>query len=230
MSEWLLMLGSALWFGVLTSISPCPFATNVAAVSYLGKQVSRPSQSMMMGMWYSLGRMASYVLLASLLLFSALSAPKLSNFLQSQMNLFLGPVLLLVGLLLLGVINLPLPNVGLSDTLKQKLVAKGQLGAFALGALFALSFCPTSAALFFASLLPLVMQQDSALILPAVYGFGTALPVFVIAVMLAAGTLQVSKLFAQIGRFELWARRLSGVIFVAAGLYYLWFYLVPTLG
>lgn len=229
MSDWPLMLTSALWFGILTSISPCPLATNVAAVSFLGKQVSRPVHSMIMGVAYSTGRMASYVLLASLLLHSALSAPALSAFLQSQMNLLLGPILLLVGLVLFGVVNLPMPDLKLSNTLRDKLAGGGFPGAFGLGALFALSFCPTSAALFFASLLPLAMAQGSAVILPSVYGLGTALPVLIIALVLTLGTFQISLLFDRMTAVELWARRLSAVIFLAAGGYYCWAYLLPKL-
>ncbi|QIZ77558.1 aromatic aminobenezylarsenical efflux permease ArsG family transporter [Ferrimonas lipolytica] len=229
MVEWALILSSALWFGVLTSISPCPLATNVAAVSYLSKQVEQSSQSLWMGMAYSAGRMASYVLLATLLLHTALSAPHLSAFLQSQMNMVLGPVLLLVGACLLGWVSIPTPNWSISNAVQQRLAKKGQLGAFGLGGLFALSFCPTSAALFFASLLPLAVANDSALIVPAAYGIGTAAPVMVLALLLHFGTMQVGKMFQQLSVIEKIARTISGVIFIAAGGYYCWSYLVPLL-
>lgn len=229
MAEWLLALSSALWFGILTSISPCPLATNVAAVSFLGKQVGTPKQSVGLGLAYSLGRMSSYVLLAALLLYSALSAPALSHFLQSQMNKVLGPILVLVGLVLLGVVNIPLPSLGFSEQIKQRLATSGHLGAFGLGSLFAMSFCPTSAALFFASLLPLAVAQHSAVALPAIYGLGTALPVFATALLLNLGTLQLSKVFSQLASIELWVRRLSAVIFLAAGSYYCLSYLLPVL-
>ncbi|MCK8045912.1 aromatic aminobenezylarsenical efflux permease ArsG family transporter [Shewanella sp. 1CM18E] len=229
MVEWLLILSSALWFGVLTSISPCPLATNVAAVSFLSKQVDRPSKSMMMGAAYSAGRMLSYILLAAILLHSAMSAPKLSNFLQTQMNMLLGPVLLFVGACLLGWIRLPSSKWSISNQLQQKLAKKGQLGAFSLGALFALSFCPTSAALFFASLLPLAVAQQSSFWIPAAYGIGTAMPVLILSLLLAVGTVQIGNVFNKITAIERFARILSGVIFIAAGIYYCWFYLIPLL-
>ena len=46
----------------------------------------------------------------------------------------------------------------------------------ALGVLFALSFCPVSAALFFGSVLPLAVKFESSIWLPFCYGLGTALP------------------------------------------------------
>ncbi|WP_028117031.1 aromatic aminobenezylarsenical efflux permease ArsG family transporter [Ferrimonas senticii] len=229
MAEWLALLASALSFGVLTSISPCPLATNVAAVSYLGKQVSQPKQSITLAAAYSAGRMVAYMLLASLLLSSALAAPQLSAFLQSQMNMLLGPVLLLVGLILAGIIRIPAPNWSLSSERQQRLASGGAVGSFGLGALFALSFCPTSAALFFASLLPLAMAQQSALLLPAVYGFGTALPVIIIALLLTFGSWQMAQIFSGISKFEQWLRRLSALIFIVAGGYYCVAYLLPQL-
>lgn len=229
MLEWGLVLISALWFGVLTSISPCPLATNIAAVSFLGKQMDKASAAISMGFAYSAGRMFSYILLAMLLLHSAMSAPALSNFLQTQMNMLLGPVLVLVGTCLLGWVSLPTANWSISNALQQKLGRQGQAGAFALGCLFALSFCPTSAALFFASLLPLAMAQESSFWLPAAYGIGTALPVLVVVVLLQAGTLTLASLFDRMTQVERIARRLSGAIFLMAGIYYCWIYLLPLL-
>ncbi|WP_028773943.1 aromatic aminobenezylarsenical efflux permease ArsG family transporter [Shewanella waksmanii] len=229
MVEWFIILGSALWFGVLTSISPCPLATNIAAVSFLSKQVNHTTQSLWMGAAYSSGRMSSYMVLAALLLYGVASTPKLSHFLQTQMNILLGPVLLLVGACLLGLIRLPSSSWGLSNQLQQHLAKQGQWGAFALGSIFALSFCPTSAALFFASLLPLIMAQQSSFWVPAIYGVGTAMPVLIISALLTLGTIQVANIYNQLTLVERCARRASGAIFLLAGFYYCWLYLMPFL-
>lgn len=221
---------SALWLGVLTSVSPCPLATNVAAVSYLSRQVASPRRAVYQGLAYGLGRTLSYLALAALLLGGALSAPGLSQFLQSNMNMMLGPVMVLVGVVLLNWLQLPLPSMGLSESLQRRLSQGGLPGAIALGALFALSFCPTSAALFFASLLPLAMAHQSMLMLPGMYGIGTALPVLGFAMMVSLGTLQLAAVHQRIARAELLLRRLSGLLFLGAGLYYCWVYLLPLIG
>ena len=70
---------SALWLGVLTSLSPCPLATNIAAVSYVGKQIGRPRRVLAAGVVYSLGRALTYMVLGLLLVSSLLSAPILST-------------------------------------------------------------------------------------------------------------------------------------------------------
>ncbi|SDI44424.1 Cytochrome C biogenesis protein transmembrane region [Ferrimonas sediminum] len=221
---------SALWLGVLTSVSPCPLATNVAAVSYLSRQVASPRRAVYQGVAYGLGRTISYLALAALLLGGALSAPGLSQFLQSNMNMMLGPVLLVVGVVLLSWLRLPLPTLGLSQSLQQRLGQGGLPGALALGVLFALSFCPTSAALFFASLLPLAMAHQSVVVLPGMYGIGTALPVLAFALMVSLGTLQLAAIHQGIARAERVLRRLSGMLFLGAGLYYCWVYLIPLIG
>ena len=102
-----LVAGTALWLGLLTSISPCPLATNIAAISYVGKQVDRPAQVLFAGLLYTLGRTVSYVLVAVIVVESLLSMSAVSMFLQQNLNKALGPLLLLVGLLLLDVIPWP---------------------------------------------------------------------------------------------------------------------------
>ncbi len=95
-----------------------------------------------------------------------------------------------------------------------------------LGVLFALSFCPVSAALFFGTLLPLAAKHESSVLVPSAYGAGTGLPVFVFAVLIAMGAQWVSKAFKQLVRFEKWARRVTGVNFVLVGVHYCLVYIL----
>jgi cytochrome c biogenesis protein CcdA len=222
MTESILMpLASAFWLGILTSISPCPLTTNIAAISYVGRRVGRPASVLQAGLLYTAGRALAYLLLGVLLVGSLLSAPSLSQMLQKHMNMALGPVLIVVGLILLEVIRLPTgKGGGLSAALQNKADSLGIGGAGLLGMVFALSFCPTSAALFFGSLLPLAVQQQSSLLIPGIYGLATGLPVLLFALLLAFGTNKVAQAFNRIAAFEIWARRLTGVLFLLVGGYY----------
>jgi cytochrome c biogenesis protein CcdA len=221
MSESILMpLASAFWLGILTSISPCPLTTNIAAISYVGRRVDRPASVLQAGLLYTAGRTLAYLLLGVLLVGSLLSAPSLSQMLQKHMNMALGPVLIVVGLILLELIPLPVGSGGLSAALQNKADSLGIGGAGLLGIVFALSFCPTSAALFFGSLLPLAVQQQSGMLLPGVYGLATGLPVLLFALLLAFGTNKVAQAFNRITAFERWARRITGLLFVLIGGYY----------
>jgi cytochrome c biogenesis protein CcdA len=222
MSESLLLpLASAFWLGILTSISPCPLTTNIAAISYVGRRVDKPASVLQAGLLYTAGRALVYLLLGMLLVNSLLSAPSLSQVLQKHMNMVLGPLLILVGLILLELLRLPsFGGAGLNAALQKKADSLGIGGAGLLGIVFALSFCPTSAALFFGSLLPLAVQQESGLLLPGVYGLATGLPVLFFALLLAFGANRVAQAFNRIAAFEIWARRGTGLLFVIVGIYY----------
>jgi cytochrome c biogenesis protein CcdA len=220
MSEFTLAIASAFWLGILTSISPCPLATNIAAISFVGRRVDSPRRVFSAGLLYTSGRSLAYLALGSLLVSSLLSAPLLAHTLQKYMNRALGPVLILVGLVLLGAITFSLPGGGIGDKLQKKVESMGVWGAGLLGLLFALSFCPTSAALFFGSLLPLALHQQSGVMLPGVYGIATGLPVLLFAVLIALGANKVGRAFNRIQAFERWARRVTGALFILIGIYY----------
>ena len=226
MDGYFVALGSAVWLGILTSISPCPLATNIAAISYIGKRVDRPGIVLLSGLMYTAGRMLTYVILGVLVVASILSIPDVAMFLQQNMNKALGPILIIVGFLLLGVFTLRLPGFRASEKVTGRVEKWGIWGAGALGLLFALSFCPVSAALFLGSLIPLALDHQSSVMMPTVYGIGTALPVVVFAVLIALGAKWVGKAFDKIRIFEKWARSITAVVFILVGIYYSLIYIL----
>jgi cytochrome c biogenesis protein CcdA len=220
MTEFIVGVGSAFWLGVLTSISPCPLATNIAAISYIGRKVGNSRQAFLTGLLYTIGRTLAYLALAFVLVASVLSVPQISLFLQKYMHLVLGPLLIVVGMFLLGLIELNMGGGGMGEGLQKRVDVLGIWGALLLGIVFALTFCPTSAALFFGSLVPLSLKVNSSFILPASYGVGTALPVMAFAVMLATSAQSVGKAYNVLARIEWWARMLTGWIFILVGIYF----------
>jgi len=217
--EIILILGSALWLGILTSISPCPLATNITAISYIGKRVDSPLKVCLAGLLYTLGRTLVYIILGIIIVAGLLSIPTIANFLQKYMNIALGPILIIVGILLIELITFRMPYIG-SEKLQNKAQKLGIWGAGLLGMLFALSFCPVSAALFFGSLIPLSMQHKSMFLFPSLYGIGTALPVILFAFLIALSIGSVGKFYNKITQFEYWTRRITGVIFILVGIYF----------
>jgi cytochrome c-type biogenesis protein len=211
---------AALWLGILTSVSPCPLATNIAAISYIGRRVERPVLVLITGLLYTLGRTIVYVVLAVLIVASLLAIPRLSLFLRHYMDLILGPLLIIVGMFLLELISFKRTGGGLSEATQRRVDKSGVWGGLLLGVLFALSFCPTSAALYFGSLIPLATDHSSRVLLPLVYGIGTALPVVVFAVLIAVGAQYVGRAFNVLSKVELWARRITGVAFIGIGIFY----------
>jgi len=225
MTEFLIAFGSALWLGILTSISPCPLATNIAAVSFLSKKVAHPAMVFLAGLAYTIGRMAAYSLLGWLLIHSLLGIPQVAQFLQKCMAIALGPFLIVTGLVLLEVISLRFSGIALSQKHQNRLVESGAAGAFLLGFIFALAFCPVSAALFFGSLISLALNSKVGTPLAFVYGIGTGLPVLVFALAIALGITSISLWFHKITKLEYYMRRITGVLFLAAGLCYAGIYL-----
>ena len=220
MAELLAGAATALWLGILTSISPCPLATNIAAVSYVGTQVDRPRRVVWAGLLYAAGRAAAYVAVGGLLVLGLLSAPALSHGLQRWMTAALGPILLLTGLVLLGAIRLPLGGRGVSESLQRRVDRMGLPGAALLGFVFALSFCPISAALFFGSLVPLALESRSSVLLPSAYGLGTAVPVLGFAIPLGLGASWAGTAFDRVTQVGRWARWLTAAVFLAIGAWY----------
>lgn len=218
----ILVSGTALWLGLLTSISPCPLATNIAGISYVGKRVGRPTEVLLAGLLYTLGRALTYFLVALVVVRSLLSVSAVSMFLQRHMNQILGPLLLLAGVMLLDVIPWPWTTggSGMLAGLEARAGKLGLLGAGFLGFVFALTFCPVSAALFFGSLIPLAVKHESWFILPTIYGVGTAVPVVVFSVILAFAANRLSRAFDVLTHAEVWMRRLTAVVFILIGGYY----------
>jgi len=212
---------SALWLGILTSISPCPLASNIAAVSFILKRIEHPLYVFISGVLYTVGRVVGYTGLGVLVTFSLLSIPQVSFFLQHYLNKILGPVLIVTGFLLMEVIHVPFLTSSVSERTVGRVRDFGAFGSLLLGILFALSFCPISAALFFGSLIPLSLKNSSHFILPSLYGLGTGRPVLGFAVVITFGVTNIEKIFRRVRVLEYWMRRVTSVIFILVGIYYI---------
>ncbi len=219
---------SAFWLGILTSISPCPLATNVAAISFLSKRIAHPRVVFFSGFAYTIGRMLAYALLGFIIISSLLSVPVLANFLQKYMNKIFGPILILTGLFLVDILKLNTPSFSLSEKHQNILAESGIGGAFVLGLIFALVFCPISAALFFGSLIPLALKSQLGTTLPFIYGFGTGLPVLLFAFVIALGVTSLKPWFNRMTKLEYYMRKITGIVFILVGLYYAGIYLLKV--
>jgi cytochrome c biogenesis protein CcdA len=170
--------------------------------------------------------MISYAVLGWIIINSLLSVPQVAQFLQKYMTKMLGPLLIVTGLILYEIIKLRLPGITLSEKQHHKLGESGAPGAFLLGFIFALAFCPVSAALFFGSLIPLALNNKIGVVFPFIYGIGTGLPVLLFAVAIAFGVTSLSHWFNRITKIEYYTRRITGAIFIVVGIYYTGIYIL----
>lgn len=210
---------TALWTGVVTSVSPCPLATNIAALSYISKHSGSSRLAVLAhGGLYAVGRALAYVIIGFLLVKSLLSAPAFSFFMQKYGNQALSPILVLAGMYMLEMFGRGFGGLNLFDPAKFKRGA-GAASALLMGLLFALAFCPVAAALYFGVIIPLSAANSSPFLLPLLYGLGTALPVVGIALALDLGLKKISAVAGLAGSFGKYAKPATGWVFIAAGVY-----------
>ena len=221
MQSFYLDVFSALWLGILTSISPCPLATNIAAISFVSRDLGSSRRVLLSGFLYSAGRMLAYIAIAVLAVASLLSLPETSFYLERYMHKIIGPLLIVVGIILLNVLPISFSTSFFSNSIQAKAGRWGIWGSGLLGIIFALTFCPLSAALFFGSLIPLAIDAKSSVIMPLVYGLGTALPVVAFAVVIAFGLKSIGRIFDKLTQIEKWVRRLTALVFIGTGIYLL---------
>lgn len=212
---------SAFILGVMTSISPCPLATNITATAYIAKNIADKRSVLLSGLLYALGRAFSYTLVALILFFGA-SKFHIARFLNQNGEKFLGPILIIIGLILLNVIRLDFMNKwGSTQGLAEKFQDKGLLGSFLIGILFALAFCPYSGVLYFGMLIPMTIVSPEGLYLPIIFAFGTALPVLFFTYILAFAATKINVFYSRIKAIEKGLRFVAGVVFIISGLYYI---------
>lgn len=214
---------AAFFIGLMAAISPCPLATNITAIAFISKNLESGVKTIISGISYTLGRMFAYVLIAALIVYVGVNVVDVSILLQTNAELLLGPLLLIIGLVMLEYIKLGSLKIGggAVEKMKVELAQKGYLGAFGLGFVFALAFCPFSAVLYFGMMIPLALSASDAIFIPASFSLATGLPVLVAAVALAQGANIVGKYLGHIQTIEQGVRKFAGLMFVLTGIYYL---------
>lgn len=133
---------TAFLLGLLTSISPCPLATNIAAIGFIGKHIENRRRIFVNGLLYTLGRAVAYTALGAVLLVVLKGGSSLfgiQKFIGKYGEMLLGPALLLVGGFMLVGDRLNLPKLGFRGS-GEGLARRGGRGAFLLGMLFAMVF------------------------------------------------------------------------------------------
>lgn len=211
---------TAFILGIMTAISPCPLATNITAIAFISKDIDNKRRVFLNGLIYTLGRAISYTLLGLIFYFGA-SQFKVAGFFQDWGERALGPLLIVIGLLMLDIIKIKFPALTkLTSKLEEK-SRSGFWGVLLLGIVFALAFCPYSGVLFFGMLIPITISSASGLYLPFVFAIATGLPVILFAWFIAYAVGGVGNIYNKIKSFEFWFRRVVAIVFIAVGIYYI---------
>jgi len=211
---------TAFLLGILTSISPCPLATNITAIAYISKEIKTIKNTLLNGFFYTIGRGISYTLLATLIYFG-LSSFQISRIFQGWGDKVLGPILIIIGLMMFGIIKINFNKGGEKiEKINVWLSQKGYIGSLLLGALFALAFCPYSGVLFFGVLIPLTLKSAESLLLPPIFALGTGLPVIIFSFLIAFSIQKLSRAFQIVQKVEKVIRYGVAILFIGVGVYY----------
>ncbi len=211
---------SAFLLGLMTAISPCPLATNITAIGFIGKNIESRQRVFMNGLFYTLGRAFSYTALG-LIFFYGVGQMEVSAFFQNWGEKLLGPLLVIIGLFMLGVLKISLPGINKLNDKMEEQAQNGFWGAFLIGVLFALAFCPYSGVLYFGMLIPMTISSASGLWLPIVFAFATGIPVVIFAWLIAYSIGSIGTLYNKMKTFEVWFRKIIAILFIITGLYFI---------
>ena len=215
---------TAFLLGLLTALSPCPLATHIAAIGFIGKDIEDRKRIFLNGLLYTLGRVLSYTLLGVILIMVLKGGASMFGIQQTVGvwgEFVLGPLLVAIGLFMLFADSLNLPKFGFNGN-AEGLVKKGGWGALLIGILFALAFCPTSGVFYFGMLIPLSATVPAGYLLPVVFAVATSLPVLVVAWVLAFSVQQIGRLYGRMQVLQRWMNLLVGGVFILTGIYYCW--------
>lgn len=211
---------SAFLLGIMTAISPCPLATNITAVGFISKDLENRNRVFLNGVFYTLGRAFSYTVIA-LIIFWGADQFKFSGFLQQYGERVLGPLLIIIGLFMLGVIRISLPGIDKLNAAFDKKTRWGYFDALLLGVVFALAFCPYSGVLYFGMLIPMTVSSSAGLYLPFVFAIATGIPVIIFSWILAYALSGIGGVYDKVKVFESWFRRIIAFVFILVGIYYI---------
>jgi cytochrome c-type biogenesis protein len=212
--------------GLMTAISPCPLATNITAIGFISKDIENKKRIFLNGILYTLGRAISYTGLGVILYFGA-SKFHVAKFFQLYGERILGPLLIIIGIIMLDLIRIRIPGLTrISESIEKKSKAGSSWSALLLGIVFALAFCPYSGVLYFGMLIPMSVTSPSGLFLPFVFAIATGLPVIIIAYLLAFSVSSIGGFYKKIKIFEKWFRRVVAIAFIIVGVYYVYIFYI----
>jgi len=211
---------TALLLGLMTAISPCPLATNITAIGFIGKDIENRNRVFYNGLVYTFGRAVAYTVLA-VIIFLGADQFSLSGAFQRYGEKVIGFFLVVIGLLMLDVVKINFPGMGKLTRHYQDKGVKNYWDVLLLGILFALAFCPYSGVLYFGMLIPLSISSAAGLYLPVVFAIATGIPVIIFAWIIAFTIAGVGTVYNKVKIFELWFRRFIAVSFIVVGMYYI---------
>jgi cytochrome c biogenesis protein CcdA len=216
-------LVSVLLFGLIGAFAPCQLSTGVAALSFISRRASEPRKMWAQTLAYLAGKATVYLVVGGAIVLLGLQISQISRTAIPVVVVtrkLLGPLLIIVGLFLLGVIKM---HFSLGDQVSARIDERfgrqaGVIPSYLMGIAFSFTFCPTLFWLFFGLTIPLALASPGGLVFPGVFALGTTLPLLLFAGLIAAGVGNLRAIIQGAKRFDVWAQRAVGIVFVLIGI------------
>ena len=211
---------TAFLLGVFVSVHPCPLTLNVTAIGYIANDIENKKAVLTTGILYTAGRIFTYTLL-TLIIFLGANALNVSDFFLQYGEMLIGPFLIIIGILMLDFIPWSFSFTEKIKSFFGKKIKNKRYGAFLLGCVFSLVFCPHTAVVYFGILLPLTLTANGGFLLPVSFGIGTGLPVVLISWILTHSLAKAGSFFSNLKIIENRIRIITAIIFIFAGVFFI---------
>lgn len=210
---------SVFLLGVLGSTAPCQITTNLGAVGYLSKDPNDKKKIIDNTLWYIAGKLVMFLLYGILIAVFNIQLQQASIPVFKFTRKFIGPLVILIGLYILGVIHLrgSLGN-SLSYRIEKYLNNNNKFNSsFILGVVFSLAFCPTLFWLFFGLAVPISIKASGGFLLPVIFAVGTTIPMLIIIFLLLLGKSDGKSSVKLVRKLQNFLRILGGLILLVIG-------------
>lgn len=205
----------AFLLGIVGALAPCQFTANLCAVTVYGNKSVQKQIAWAEVVFFIIGKIAVFSMFGLIVLMLGSEVRSILTLYFPWFRKLVGPILILIGLFILGVIKFKkMISLG---SIPEKFTKKGKLGAFLMGVSFTLGFCPTMFTLFFVTLMPLALSVPYGGLLPSIFAIGTSLPL-ILAIFLIWYFELSGKLMKKKGRkLGLIVQRIAGAIIIILG-------------
>jgi cytochrome c-type biogenesis protein len=210
---------TALVFGLLGATSPCQLSTNLGALAYVA---ARPDRGPTIGLTlaYVAGKITVYSVAGAAVVLAGLQLQAVSIPVVVTARKALGPLMVVAGLVLAGVWR-PRSTLGwrIAERLQRHVKRSGAAGAYLLGVVFSLAFCPTLFWLFFGLTIPLALKSAGGWSFPGLFAIGSSLPLLTVAMLVAGGIGAATRMLGSTRRLEQPLRVAAAFVLLAVGLH-----------
>jgi len=210
---------SVFLFGLIGAAAPCQLTTNLSAMAFVSRYTGAGGAPLRLAVAYTAGKAIVYTVLGGPMIFLGLRLDSASIPVVAAARRLLGPLLILVGLVLLGVIRWQFEaGRGLRHWVEARIPQQGSWGAFLMGLAFSVVFCPTLFWLFFGLTIPLGLRSPIGWSYPAFFALGTAAPLLLLAAVATVGGRALAGSRSRVVRFGRIANQVAGAVFILAGI------------